>query len=205
MSGGERFWAARLRWRLRGAWMWPAFVVLTFADGLILHLLPPVRTGVDLIPGILLATFGNLVLVGALAPWLARRIHARAADPPPGAPRQATLEVLTDRVGTGLLVASVAAVFAAGLAARPTVVVETEEREQAAEALRAHILHSGDPELIRNAEASDTIRLADGYFRTCVPRDDRRRRVCFLVDTTKEPTEVKRHGSTEPNSRLKVR
>jgi hypothetical protein len=185
--------------------MWPSFVALTLLDGLLLHLVPPVRTGVDLIPGILLATFGNLVLVGALAPWLARRIHARRPDPPPGAPPQAAVEVLTDRVGTGLLVASVAAVLAAGLAARPTVVVETEEREQAAEALRDHILRSGDPELIRNAEASDTIRLGDGYFRTCVPRDDRRRRVCFLVDTAKRPVEVRRHGSTEPNSRLKAR
>jgi hypothetical protein len=27
----ERFWPARLRWRLRGAWLWPLFLVLTLA------------------------------------------------------------------------------------------------------------------------------------------------------------------------------
>jgi hypothetical protein len=205
VNSGESFWAARLRWRLRGAWMWPSFVALTLLDGLLLHLLPPVRTGVDLVPGILLATFGNLVLVGALAPWLARRIHAPRPEPAPGAPPQAALEVLTDRLGTGLLVASVAAVLASGLAARPTVVVETEERERAAEAFRAHVQHSGDAELARNLEASETIRLADGYFRTCVPRDDRSERVCFFLDASNDPTEIKRDRSTEPNSAYKLR
>jgi hypothetical protein len=185
--------------------MWPAFVALTLLDGLVLHLLPPVRTGVDLVPGILLATFGNLVLVGAVAPWLARRIHARRPRHQGEAPPQAALEVLTDRVGTGLLAASVVGVLAAGLAARPTVVVETEQREEAAEAFRAHVERRGDPELVRNLQASDTVRLAEGYFRTCVPRDDRRRRVCFLIDTTRHPTAVERHRSSEPNSAFKAR
>jgi hypothetical protein len=178
--------------------MWPAFVVLTIADGLILHWLPPIRTGVDVIPGILLATFGNLLLVGAIAPWLARRMHARR-------PAEAPLDVTTDRVGTTLLVASVFAVLAAGLAARPTVVVETEDREQAANAIHVHVQRSGDPELIRNEEASDTIRLADGYFRTCIPRDDRRRFTCFFVDANKEPASVVRDRSAEPNSQVKRR
>jgi hypothetical protein len=30
----------RLRWRLRGAWQWPAFVVLTVADAVIVARLP---------------------------------------------------------------------------------------------------------------------------------------------------------------------
>ena len=59
--------------------MWPAFVVADPGRRLILHRLPPVGTGVDLVPAILLATFGNLVLIGAVAPWLARRIWATAA------------------------------------------------------------------------------------------------------------------------------
>ena len=45
---------------------WPAFIAVTLIDGLILHLLPPIGTGVDLIPAILLATFGNLILIGGL-------------------------------------------------------------------------------------------------------------------------------------------
>jgi hypothetical protein len=193
-----------MRWRLRGAWMWPSFIAITLLDGLLLHLLPPVGTGVDLIPGILLATFGNLVLVGAIAPWLARRLWNRRPAAEPGAPPRAQLEVLSDRFGTALLVASVFGVLAAGLAARPTVVSETESTEENARAVRDLVLHSGDQELIRNLETANTIRLAEGYFRTCIARDDRRRNFCLFVDTNKEPTEIIRDRSAEPNSTFKV-
>ena len=63
--------------------MWPTFIAVTLLDGLLLHLLPPIGTGVDLIPGILLATFGNLMLIGAIAPWLAKRTWNRRRYPRP--------------------------------------------------------------------------------------------------------------------------
>jgi hypothetical protein len=195
----QRFWPTRVRWRLRGAWMWPTFVVLTLFDGLVLHLLPPVRTGVDLVPAILIATFGNLVLVGALGPWLARRMWARRPAAEPGAPPMAQVEVLVDRVGTGLLVAGVAGVVAAGLAARPLVVAETDDRERAAEAILRVIDESGNEELIRNKETAQTARLADGYFRTCIAHDDRRRFWCYFIDANKRPVEVVRDPSGIPN------
>ena len=185
--------------------MWPTFIALTLLDGLVLHLLPPVRTGVDLIPGILLATFGNLVLVGAVAPWLARRMWSRRRAEEPGAPPKAQLEVLSDRVGTGLLVASLLGVLSAGLAARPTVVSETEDTERNAEAFRAFVLHSGDQELIRNLETANTARLGEDYFRTCIARDDRRRYFCAFVDTSREPPRVQPDRSAEPNSAYKQR
>ena len=173
-----------MRWRLRGAWMWPSFVAITLLDGFLLHQLPPVRTGVDLIPGILLATFANLILIGAVGPWLARRLWKRrpAADPP--APAKAQFEVLSDRIGTGLLVASVLGVLAAGLAARPVVVSETEDTERAAFALLHRIERSGNEELIRNRDTAQTARLSDDFFRTCIRRDDERRYFCFLIDTS---------------------
>src|SRR6185312_14982086 len=142
-----RFWPARIRWRLRGAWMWPTFITVTLVDGLILHLLPPVGTGVDLIPGILLATFGNLILIGAVAPWLAKRTWKRGRGTTPGAPPRAQLEVLTDRIGTGILLATIVGVVAAGLAARPLVVAETESKERAAKTLYAYVTTQGSAEL----------------------------------------------------------
>ena len=68
MDRDERFWPARIRWRLRGAWMWPTFIAVTLVDALILHLLPPIGEGVDFIPALLIATFGNLILIGVVAP-----------------------------------------------------------------------------------------------------------------------------------------
>ena len=67
-------------------------------------------------------------------------------------------------------------------------------------AIRAQAWRSGDPELRRNLETANTIRLGDGYFRTCLARDDRRRAVCLFVDTTRRPPQVTRDSSQEPNS-----
>jgi hypothetical protein len=195
----QRFWPARVRWRLRGAWMWPAFVAITLVDGLLLHLLPPVRDGISLIGGVLIATFGNLVLIGAIGPWLARRVWKRRPAAEPDAPPKAQLEVLSDRIGTGLLVASVFGVLAAGLAARPTVIAETDAKEEAARAIHAYVQSSGDEELIRNEETAHADKLADGLFRICIARDDRDRFACFIVDTNRDPTRIDRDRSAEPN------
>ena len=198
MDRDERFWPARIRWRLRGAWMWPTFIAITLLDGLIMWRLPPIGTGVDPIPAVLIATFGNLVLVGAIAPWLAHRIWKRRPAAEVGAPPRAQLEVLTDRIGTGLLLATVVVVVAAGLAAKPLVVVETKARERAADALSRHVA-AGSAELQRNLDASNTRRLADGYFRTCIPHDDRNGWTCFFVDVRRSRATVIQDPSAIPN------
>jgi hypothetical protein len=199
MSEQTFFWH-RLRWRLRGAWLWPAFAAVTLGEGVLLWRLPPVGTGLNLIEGMLLATFGNLVIVAAIAPWLARRLAARRRP----APNETEREVLKDRVSTGLLLAGVLGVVASGLAARPTVVVETEAREQNAEAVREFVLASGSDELMRNLETANTVRLGEGYFRTCIARDDRERFFCVFVDTDRSPPEVVKDPSEESNSVYKV-
>lgn len=179
--------------------MWPSFVVITLLDGLLLHALPPVRTGVELIPGILLATFANLALIGAVGPWLARRIWKRRPVAEAGAPAKAQFEVLADRMGTGLLLAGVLGVLAAGLAARPVVVSETEDTERAAFALIHYIERSGNEELIRNRDTANTARLGDDFFRTCIRRDDERRYFCFFIDTSAKRVRIERDPSAVPN------
>jgi hypothetical protein len=196
----ERFWPTRMRWRLRGAWMWPSFLVLTLVDGFLLHHLSPVREGIDLFPAILLATFGNLILIGAVGPWLARRTWKRRPAADPGAPPKAQLEVLSDRIGTGLLVAGVFGIIAAGLANRPTIVVETNQRERAAKLLEDYVEAHGDDELRRNLEASNTRRYADGYYRSCIPHDDRLRATCFIIDVRKKAARFDVDPSQVPNA-----
>ena len=206
----ERFWTSRLRWRLRGAWQWPAFAVITVLDGVLLELLPPfgVRR-MDLILGLLIATFGNLFLVGAVAPFLTRRLAQRrdqaladAGGPgrAPAVPPETAREVLQDRVGTALLAAGVVAVLVSGLANRPLTVSETEATEEVGRQLRAYVARSGSEELRRNLDTANTRRLDDGFFRVCVARDDRRRHVCLFVDTNKDPTEVRRDPDASSNA-----
>jgi hypothetical protein len=175
--------------------MWPTFIAVTLLDGLILHLLPPVGTGVDLIPGILIATFGNLLLIAAVGPWLARRTWNRRPAAEAGAPPRAQLEVLSDRIGTGLLLATIVGVTAAGLAARPLVVAETEAKERAAETLYSHVRAHGTSEQLRNLEASDMDRWFEGYFRACIPSDDRRSWTCYLIDVRRKQARIRQDPS----------
>lgn len=179
--------------------MWPTFVVMTLLDAAVMHLVPPVATGIDLVPALLISTFANLVVVGALAPWLAGRIWKRRPEAEPGALPKAQREVLVDRLGTGLLAAGVLGLLAAGLASRPLVVAETDAKEEAARAIDAYVKRSGDEELIRNEQTANTARLGEGYFRICIARDDRERFACFFVDTNTEPTEIIRDPSQKRN------
>ena len=205
MTPGERFWTSRLRWRLRGATQWPAFVVLTLVDGAVMDQLPPISTtGLNFVEGVLIATFGNLVLVGAVAPWLAHRLAERraaalatAGAPPPTA---AERDVLRDRTATALLVLGLLAVIVSGLANRPVIVSETDATEANAEALSRYVARSGDDELVRNRDTANTIRLGEGYFRNCIARDDRERYFCVFIDTREDPPEVVIDDSAEPNT-----
>ncbi len=187
-----------MRWRLRGAWQWPAFGVLTILDGLILHLLPPVRTGVDLIPGIIIASFGNLVLVGLVAPWLARRLVARSQQPDPAlAPPP---EVVHDRTATALLAVGAVALVVAGLATRPLVVSETEATERLAATVREYVAAHGSEEVRRNLDTANTRQTDEaGYFRTCIALDDRTRAFCMFVDTKTDPPTIVADGDQRPN------
>ena len=203
-SPPERFWTSRLRWRLRGAMQWPAFGVLTLLDGLVLDRLPPVATaGLNYIEGVLIATFANLFLIGALAPFLARRLSRRAQlATAPGAVAlpEAEREVARDRTATVLLGIGLLACIVSGLANRPVIVSETEETERAAIAVRDFVRHTDNQELNRNLETANTVRFGEGIFRTCIARDDRNSFYCLKVDTNSKPTRVTRDPSGEPNS-----
>ncbi len=204
MDGEERFWAKRLQWRLRGALQWPAFVLFTLLDAIVINALPPaVIEQPNLIVGVLAATFGNLVLVGAAAPFLAKRLVRREQlAHAPSVPAQTRREVLQDRVAAILLAAGLLATVVSGLANRPVIVSETEATEEVGRQLRAYVDHSGDEELRRNLETANTVRLGKGFFRACIARDDRRRFACLLIDTDKKPTEVRRDPSQEPNAKF---
>lgn len=189
---------------------WPAFAVFTLLDAFVLDRLSPVTnglgaesTGLNYIEGLLLATFGNLFLVGVVAPFLSRRLARRAEPVAAGgvaAPPEAQRAVIRDRVATALLAAGLAGTIAAGLGNRPAIVSATDDSTENARQVRRYVIRSGSAELARNLETADTIRLGTGFFRTCIARDDRRRRLCLLVDVKKDPPQVRRDPSAEPNA-----
>jgi hypothetical protein len=75
-------WLVRMRWRLLGAWMWPSFVVLAAADGVIGHLLPAAGETESVVGGIVLGLVLNLVSVVVLGPLLGRALRTRRGDLP---------------------------------------------------------------------------------------------------------------------------
>lgn len=168
------------------------FVAATALDALLLHLLPPVATGVAIVPALIVATFGNLFLVGAVAPFLARRLHRRLA-PAPSAVRDGSgpaagpsLAQVRDRTASALLAAGALGLLATGLATRPLVVTETEATEENAQLARDYVERHGSAEVRRNLDTANSHRLADGRFRTCVSLDNRFRAFCMFVDTVRD-------------------
>jgi hypothetical protein len=200
VSSNERFWTRRLRWRFRGAWQWPAFAVLTVLDGLIIHLLPLGGRDVDLLLGVILASFGNLLLVGLVAPWLARRLvdrqrRSEAATGVGGPPA----EVIHDRTGTALLCVGTLALLSAGLSLQPLVVSETEQTEENARAVQEYVRANASEEVRRNLQTANTIRLGDSFFRTCIALDDRTEAYCLFVDVGQDPPSIREDPNPVPN------
>jgi hypothetical protein len=185
---------------------WPAFVVFTLADALVIDLLPPIATtridsGLNFVEGLLIATFANLFLVGAAAPFLARRLADRRVAATGGSAIPfVEREVLQDRVAAALLAAGLAATLVAGLANRPVIVSDTEATEDASRAVLRYVERSGDEELRRNVETANTRRLGDDFFRICIAKDDRDGFRCFLVETSVDPPRLREDPSAESNS-----
>jgi len=194
VASAERFWTRRLRWRLLGAWRWPAFAVAVAVDAVILHTL---GTGVRFnIPvSIILAGFGNVGLLAAadLVTRFAERKRAeRGIDDP-------HLPVAADRGTVALLAAGVVGLAASGLATHHLIVTDTNATTANARAVERWVDRYASPMYRRNLETANTARLAAGYFRTCIADDARRHYLCLFVDTKRKPPTVVRDPSQEPN------
>jgi hypothetical protein len=188
----ERASLTRLRWRLRGAWMWPVFVVLTGADAALLHALPIATDGIGVVPALLLAGFVNLLVVAVVAPLSGRLVRRRRPDLPKA--------VATDYAGAVLLAAVTAALLVGGLLHRPAVQrAERDVRVQGA-AARAFVLTEAPPGVRARLGAADTIRLAGGFYRTCVPDGRPRRAFCVFVRTNQDPPVVRADPDRSPNA-----
>jgi hypothetical protein len=189
--GAERLFWRRARWRLRGAWQWPVYVVLTVADGVMLARLPFTGDGTaGVVPGILIAGFANLLAVAVLAPALGRWLRRRRPDLP--------RIVAADYAGTALLVAIGGALLAGGLAHRPA--VASAERDQRVALAAAHdYVVARAPRYRDGLGGMDAARLEPGLYRVCVPGDDPARWLCLIVGTHQSPPGITRDGDMTPN------
>src|SRR3954465_13895555 len=110
----------RLRWRLRGAWQWPAFALLTVVDAVLAAPLPFQGEGADAFGAVLFAGFMNLLAVALVAPLAGFLLRRRRRDPP--------WFLARDYAGAGLLVFITAALVAGGLVHRSALAAERADR-----------------------------------------------------------------------------
>jgi hypothetical protein len=191
MAQVERVWPRRLRWRLRGAWQWPAFVVLTLVDGVLLAKLPPWGDGPPgVFPGVLLAAFFNLLAVAVVAPFVGWLVRRRRPDLP--------RFVASDYAGAWLLAAITAAILAGGLVHRSDAAAEERREAAVARAMHDHVVRTA-PQYAAGLEHIDVVRLEPDHYRACIPGRDERHALCLFVRTAQEPPGITVDPNQEPN------
>jgi len=189
----DRFvWARRLRWRLRGAWQAPAFILFTLADAAILQAWPFAGDrGPGLIATVLLAGFMNLFAVAVVGPLLGVWLRRRDAALPAFAAR--------DRGGVLALCGLCALLVAGGLAHRPAVRGEARELGIQAAAARGYFRAQAPAAYRRNLPTITTWKAGPHLYRTCLRGPDPTRHLCVYVTTDQTPAGVTRDTSQEPD------
>jgi len=192
----ERLWWSRLRWRMRGAWQWPAFAALTLVDAVLLTRLPLYGDGPGtLVAGVLLAGFVNLFAVAVVAPLAGRRLRARRTDLP--------RLVADDYAGTATL-AAVTLLFAlGGLLHRPA--IAAERADVGAVVTATHDYVAGQAPAYRDGLAGiDAMRVEEDLYRSCVPGTDPQRWLCLFVSTEQRPAGVALDGDRVSNDAYRM-
>ena len=191
----EPLWRSRLRWRWRGALLWPVFAALTLVDALLLVVLPIAGDdGTPFVGGLLLAMTFNLVLVAVVAPLLALWLRRRRPDLPK--------VVAQDMTGTALVVCVTLGFVVGGLIHAP--VRAEAERDFAAQYVAARdYAHTRAPEQFRGGiDGMTTLKMEDELYRTCVPGDDPKRWFCMYVSTRSSPPGITVDRNRESNASL---
>src|SRR3712207_3872702 len=190
--GVEPLWRARLRWRMKGAWLWPAFCVLTPLEAVVLNELPyyGTRGPGSLAAGFLLAGLFNLVLVAVVAPVAAWTLRRRRPDLP--------RVIARDTAGSVLLVAGLAALVIGGLVHRPVVLEAQGDAVAQFTAVHDYVVER-EPAYRDALAVADTMRVEEDMYRTCLPGPDPRRWLCMFVRTDQDPPSVRVDGDRLPN------
>jgi hypothetical protein len=184
---------ARLRWRQRGAWLWPAFVLLTIFDAALAHALPPTGDSQSFYGAMATALFLNVLAVLLLSRPLGALLRRRRTDLP--------ALIARDYGGRIALALITCVVILAGVLHHPTVVHDRLAKNDAIVRAQAFIGARAPAEFRRNVEFVSTFAIEPGQiYRMCVPSDRRPRTYCVVVNTKMPYASSVRFDGYEPNS-----
>jgi hypothetical protein len=160
-DGALRGWLTRVRWRRRGAWLWPLFLVLVVIDAIVGHDLPPQGDSQTLAAAALLGcVLSLLALVLFTRPFgaLLRRLR-------PDLP----VVIARDYIGRALVLAVTATLTIAGVVHHSSVVAHHRSMQDAMARAQAWIGDRAPAEFRRNVQFMTAYTIQPGIYRMCVP------------------------------------
>ncbi len=151
----------RLRWRMRGAWLWPTFLVLMALDALAGHALPPVGDSQSLASAWLVGLWAMLIGIVALSGGAAVLIRRRRPDMP---------KVVARNYGGTLVIVAVSCVLlAAGLIHHPSVLSDRHALGGAASRSRSWIATHAPAAFRHDLQTVSVYTIQPGsVYRSCV-------------------------------------
>jgi hypothetical protein len=190
----------RLRWRLRGAWLWPSFVVLVLADGAIESWRPVVGDHSSPVFGALQGWIASLVGIALLSPalgWALRKVR-----------RDMPKVVARDYAGAAICLLVTILLLVTGLIHHHVAVADQSALEDASASAEAYIGDHAPQQFQPNLHVLDTYQVQPPYiYRVCVHAAVRAGTAqgptwyCVIVDRKPFDDSV-RYAGSEPNSLL---
>ncbi len=164
----------RIRWRRRGAWLWPAFILLTVVDAVVGHLLPPQGETQSLMAAALLGGVLNLLAVILLTAPLAAVLRRFR----PSLPKV----IARDYAGRALITGVTAALLIAGIVHHPAIDSQQSTMREAIARAEAWIGDRAPAEFASNLQSVSTYAIEPGsIYRMCVSSRDGARSYCVVV------------------------
>jgi hypothetical protein len=188
----ESGWVERIRWRRRGAWLWPAFVALIIVDAAVAHAWPATEDNESYAAGVVVALVLNLVAVLLLSRPLGALFRRARPDMP--------VVVARNYGGTAAVLLVSAGILTAGLVHHATVVANENAMRDATVRAQAWIGARAPDEFRRNVRVADTFTIEPGsIYRTCVPGSSPDRNYCVIVRTRVPFAQSVTFAGHEPN------
>jgi hypothetical protein len=186
-------WVRRLRWRRRGAWLWPAFCIAIVVDALVGHWLPQLGETQTVVGAALVACVINLIAIVLLSRPLGTLLRRGRGDLP--------RVVANDYGGTIAVGVVSAALLLAGVAHRSTVIAHRQARDEAIARAQAWIGDRAPDAFRRNVAYVNTYAIEDGsIYRVCVPSVQGPSTYCVVVKTKMPFDQSVSFAGYEPNA-----
>lgn len=191
----------RMRWRLRGAWLWPSFVVLVLADGAIQSWRPILSDHGSVVGGLLQGSILSLIAIAVFSPalgWALRRVR-----------RDLPKVVARDYAGTALCLLITCCLLGAGLTHHGVAVADQNALVDASATAEAYIGDHAPQRFMPGLHSLSAYEVQPPeVYRVCARAAFKAGPTngpiwyCVFVDRSKPFADSVRYAGSEPNSLL---